>query len=317
MKQFVLFLAAALCLSVIIMAAFAGGFAAFPQWLSAADPFVVVLLWAAGFSLCSFGTGIVTGDYSWVDRLWSTLPVAFVWFYAWRGGFSPVLLPAAGLITLWGIRLTWNFAKKGGYTGTEDYRWNILRGRITNPVLWQVFNLLFISCFQLGLFTLFTFPVYRMALASSGNLSLPFICAAALALGFLGFETLADHQQWIFHEAKHAAAGGAVPAGPFARDIPRGFLSHGLYSVSRHPNYFGELGFWWSVWLMAFSLYGAPVQSGIFGPLCLTALFIGSTVFTESLSSAKYPEYKKYQASVSPIIPWFPRKGGPDTEKPE
>ncbi len=31
------------------------------------------------------------------------------------------------LILLWGARLTFNFARKGGYSGTEDYRWPVLR----------------------------------------------------------------------------------------------------------------------------------------------------------------------------------------------
>ncbi|WP_255948426.1 DUF1295 domain-containing protein [Brucepastera parasyntrophica] len=127
------------------MSIFAGGFLHLPVWILNANPLMVVIVWAACFSACSFFFGIFTGDYSWVDRLWSTLPVVFAWYYALRGGFSPALLIAASLISVWGVRLTWNFAKKGGYTGTEDYRWSILRGRIKSPLLWQVFNLLFIS----------------------------------------------------------------------------------------------------------------------------------------------------------------------------
>ena len=41
------------------------------------------------------------------------------------------LLVMALLVTAWGARLTFNFARKGGYTGMEDYRWAILRGRMT------------------------------------------------------------------------------------------------------------------------------------------------------------------------------------------
>lgn len=35
---------------------------------------------------------------------------------------DPRLNLMAVLVTLWGARLTYNFARKGGYTGMEDYR---------------------------------------------------------------------------------------------------------------------------------------------------------------------------------------------------
>ena len=47
-------------------------------------------------------------------------------------GFAPRQTLAASLVTVWGIRLTFNFARKGGYSwkfweGEEDYRWAIVR----------------------------------------------------------------------------------------------------------------------------------------------------------------------------------------------
>jgi steroid 5-alpha reductase family enzyme len=39
----------------------------------------------------------------------------------------------------------------------------------------------------------------------------------------------------------------------------------------------------------------------------LTLLFVGSTIFTESITKSKYPEYAGYQATTSMIVPWFPR----------
>jgi len=43
------------------------------------------------------------------------------------------------------------------------------------------------------------------------------------------------------------------------------------------------------------------------GAVLLTLLFMGSTVFTESISRSKYPEYDEYRARTSAIVPWFPR----------
>jgi len=62
--------------------------------------------------------------------------------------------------TIWGVRLTWNFNRRGGYTwplwgGEEDYRWPALRQGIIpgfttldKPIPWLIFNLTFISFYQ-------------------------------------------------------------------------------------------------------------------------------------------------------------------------
>jgi steroid 5-alpha reductase family enzyme len=87
----------------------------------------------------------------------------------------------------------------------------------------------------------------------------------------------------------------------------RGFCNRGLFRLSRHPNYCGELGFWWSVWLAgALGSGGRVIDWSIAGALALSAVFIGSTQFTEEISASKYPGYRAYQASTSPILPWFP-----------
>ncbi|MCL2883080.1 MAG: DUF1295 domain-containing protein [Coriobacteriia bacterium] len=309
MKKFIIFLLAALCLSLVVMISFAGGLVDLPSFIRTANPLLFVSLWALGFALTAFIFGMITKDYSWVDRIWSILPVGFAWYYAYRGGFTLILCLVAVLITLWGARLTFNFARKGGYAGHEDYRWSILRGQIKNPLLWQLFSLFFISFFQVGLFILFTWPVANMAMNPVAGPSALFWFFIALGVAFICFETTADQQQWNFHAAKNAAKNSTVvqPASQpkYSADIKNGFLAQGLFAVSRHPNYFGELGFWWMIWLSALSLTQNIISTGIFGPIILTVMFIGSTVFTESITSGKYPAYQEYKRRVSPIIPWF------------
>jgi len=308
MKNFILFIVYAVALSVLVMLPFAGGWQGLGGFVSEADALVVVALWALGFALCAFVFGIFTGDYSWIDRLWSTLPAAFVWYYAYRGGFSLALCAVSVLITAWGARLTFNFARKGGYSGGEDYRWGVLRGKIKNPLLWQFFNLFFVSLYQTSMFVLFTFPVYSMV---AYGIEIPpalFWACAALGFAFICLETAADQQQWNFHAAKKAAAEKKEFPELYSVHAANGFLSRGLFSVSRHPNYFGELGFWWSIWLTALACGIDFARSGFFGPIMLTILFIPSAIFTETISAGKYPEYRAYKARVSMIIPWFPKR---------
>jgi len=314
MKTFILFMLMGLILSAGVMIPFAGGIFFLAEFVTSANMLLVVSLCALGYALEAFLFGFITKDYSWIDRLYSMLPVFFAWYYAYRsiadnGAGALAVCVAAVLVTLWGIRLTFNFARKGGYKGLEDYRWIYLRKKITNPVLWQLFNFSFIALVQSGLFVLFTFPVYSLTFINAESLPVIFWVLAAVGLILICMEFVSDQQQWNFHLAKKAAADKKDYPSKYSIDVNNGFLSKGLFALSRHPNYFCELGFWWIIWLIAFSLYGNPITSGGFGPVALTLIFTGSTILTESITSSKYPEYKNYKKRViSPIIPWFPKK---------
>ena len=293
-------------------------------FFSGVHPVLVVATLATGFALTSYLLGVVTNDFSWVDRLWSTAPIAFAWVYAVRSGIRPSVVLAALLVTVWGLRLTYNFARRGGYTTMEDYRWPILRERINNPVLWQLFNLLFISSYQIGLFILFTLPVHRLSTLPGLVSPVTMLVAAALFLAFLVYETVADQQQWTFQNLKH----GAERPGDLPRffgddrgarrenldsDIARGFLTHGLFRYSRHPNYFGELMVWWTLFIYGVAAGGGLIDVAGLGVVLLTLLFVGSTRFTESITASRYPEYSRYQATTSAIVPWAP--GSPEPQE--
>jgi steroid 5-alpha reductase family enzyme len=267
------------------------------------DP-IIVCLWLLG-AVCAvtWVLSLVTNEHSWVDRIWSIVPVAYAWIFAGAAGLADARLDlVAGLVTLWGVRLTFNFARKGGYApGGEDYRWEVLRGRMSRG-LFQVFNLLFIVIYQNVLLLLITLPLWTAYQHRTPLNALDIVCAA-LFLAFLVGETVADQQQWEFHRWKRAeAAAGRTPS-------PR-FLQTGLFRYSRHPNFFFEQAQWWVVFLFGCVAAGSLLQWTVIGPLLLTGLFIGSTVFTESISRSRYPEYAEYQRRVSPIVPWLPRARG-------
>ena len=250
----------------------------------------------------SFFFSLLTGDYSWTDRLWSTLPVALAWVYAFSAGLNAPSITASLLITLWGARLTFNFARRGGYTGEEDYRWAILRQRIDNPVLWTIFNLLFVAMYQQLLFIAFTSPL--LLLVEPARLAFTPLSFASIVLFALclGIETLADQQQYTFQQAKHHLLPRLEE---HEDDYERGFRTSGLFRFSRHPNYFGELGVWYSIYLFCVSFSTSLLHYTLAGPILLTLLFIGSTKFTESITKSKYPAYQAYQKSVPPILPKF------------
>src|SRR5579862_6202245 len=123
-------------------------------WIS---PLQGAALGCAALALTCWLTSIVTGNVSQVDRLWSIAPPLYVAWFASQAGFRDLRLDVMALLTAaWGARLTYNFARKGGYRkGGEDYRWPVMRARL-GPVGFQVFNATFIAPYQNVLLLLLT-----------------------------------------------------------------------------------------------------------------------------------------------------------------
>ena len=272
-----------------------------------------ILLIVCGCSVAwCFVAGEITHNYSQMDKLWSILPVAYVWIIAARGGMSARLILYAVIVTAWGSRLTYNFALKGAYSirfweGKEDYRWSIVR---RSPVFmrgfaWTLFDLFFISLYQNLLVLAITLP----ALACSGSgapLGAVDIAGAIFALAFLALETAADLYQWRFHKTKKKMLDEGKPLSALPMPYCLGFNTTGPWGYMRHPNYLGEQGFWLSLY---FFVPGAGAASnGIFnitlvGPLLLVLLFMGSSALGEKISSGKYPEYSRYVGQVFKYLP--------------
>jgi steroid 5-alpha reductase family enzyme len=190
-------------------------------------------------------------------------------------------------------------------------RWPILRN-ILPAAVWQVFALVFVAFYQNFLLLFLTAPVYvcwRFASVAPVFPSTGDLCAAAAFITLLVFETIADQQQWTFQNRKHAMiAAGTARGGDFAR----GFLTHGLFRYSRHPNFFCEFSIWWAVYAFAVTTTGHVLHWSGIGALLLTLLFTGSAQFTEWLSVQKYPQYKLYQKTTSRLVPWLPGRPLPN-----
>ena len=129
---------------------------------------LTITIWIFGISVAySFIAGVITRNYSHVDRLWSILPAVYV--LVWLPDYIDNLrfiIPAV-LVVLWSIRLTANFAIKGGFRFSwkrgfyeEDYRWVFLKERITSRPAFELFNLTFISFYQLAQVFAFCLPLY-------------------------------------------------------------------------------------------------------------------------------------------------------------
>lgn len=260
-------------------------------------------------ALYCFIVAEITGNNSQVDKIWSLLPIAYCWIIAAKGGMHPRLVVIAVLVTLWGIRLTYNFARKGAYKlrfweGEEDYRWEKVRAIpfLQNKAVWMTFDFFFISGYQNVLILMFTFPAL-VCMGSTAPFGWVDIVAAILMFGFIVYETVADEQQWKFQGKKWAM----IRSGKRLEELPapynKGFNTFGLWNVSRHPNYFAEQAIWVSLYIFSIGAGVGIVNWSMIGALLLIVLFTASTNLVEGISGDKYPEYAEYCKKVNKFFP--------------
>ena len=159
----------------------------------------------------------------------------------------------------------------------------------------------FVSIFQNVLLLLIALPALT-AYDHQGGFGFTAVVLVGLFLASLIGETIADQQQWDFHQWKKSeVAAGRTPNPPF--------LQTGLFTYSRHPNFFFEQAQWWLLYLIGAAAAGSLFHWTIVGAVLLTALFIGSTRLTEQITLSKYPDYATYQRRTSAVFPWFPAVG--------
>ncbi len=271
---------------------------------------ILLIVCACSAAYC-FIAGELSKNYSQMDKLWSILPVAYVWIIAGRGGLKLRLVVYALIVTAWGIRLTVNFARKGAYrlkfwTGVEDYRWAIVHEKFfKNRFAWTAFDLLFISGYQ----NLLVLAICLPALACMES-AVPFgiwdFAAAGLAVLFFILETVSDEYQWKFHQTKKKYLSDGRALAELPRPYDLGFNTTGPWGRMRHPNYLGEQGIWLSLYL--FAIGAGAAGHTVFhwtavGPLLLVMLFMGSSALGEAISVKKYPAYEKYVGQVFKYLP--------------
>ncbi|KAI8094805.1 hypothetical protein BDF21DRAFT_331558 [Thamnidium elegans] len=263
------------------------------------DPLVSALYLTTILISVHYVMSEVTKNYSQVDRAWSILPAVYAWHftihdYVLHKSFHPRLLTASVLISIWGTRLTYNFARKGGYYWSgQDYRYPYLLEKLGAPLM-ALLNLFFIAPFQDYLLLLMVTPLYMTNLLTSVTetralRTLDYV-AVVSHLTLLIIETIADEQQYVFQTEKHALLKHLKPA-QLIGDYKLGFLWHsGLFQYSRHANFFAEMSMWWVIYLFSVSAVQEATGTNdcstfinwtVAGPVVLTGLFQGSTWLTE------------------------------------
>jgi len=226
-------------------------------------------------TLVVFTASVRHDNSSLYDPFWSVAPVPIVAFWLTLGPTTARGALAVALVLAWAVRLTWNCMARWGSLAEEDFRYREIRGK-TGRWYWPA-SLFSIHLFPtawvfLGLLPLF--PVLARPAAPPGWLD---TVAFLVTAGAILLEALADLQLRRF------VAG---------RRDPTERLETGLWAVSHHPNYLGEVLFWWGLWL-----FGMAAEPGwwwtVVGPLAITALFmLVSIPWMDRRLAARHPVHR-------------------------
>ena len=215
----------------------------------------------------------------------------------------------AVLVTLWGLRLTYNFARRGGFSiyfwkGEEDYRWVEVKKAIpflSSRLTWGMFNLFFICLYQMGLIFLFTLPILAAWQGSEPIGTTDYLIGGFMFI-LIVIQYISDQQQYDFQTEKYRRIENNEK---LDGDYKRGFVTTGLWSFSRHPNFTCEQLIWITFYFIGASANGSLLNWSVVGCVLLVVLFVNSAIFSEGISSRKYPDYKKYQENVPMFLGFF------------
>jgi steroid 5-alpha reductase family enzyme len=254
-----------------------------PLWqaVAAADALATVVV---------FVFSVVLDNSSVYDAYWSVAPMAMALALAAAGG-APVVrkVVVVGLVLLWGARLTYNWARGWQGLAHEDWRYRDLRrsGRAYWVVSFLGLHmmptvLVFAGCLSL-------FPALATGTEPVGALD---AAAFVVTAGAIALEGVADQQLRAFR---------------LSNPPPGSILATGVWSLCRHPNYLGEIGLWWGLYLFALAA-DRSAWWALAGPLAITLLFAFVSVpMLDKRSLERRPGYRDHMARVPALLP-LPRQ---------
>lgn len=246
---------------------------------------VVIFLFAVAFKNSSF-----------YDAYWSVVPpVIAVYLVFGFEGPAPVArqVLVTALIAIYGARLTYNWAR--GWTGLDHEDWRYVDLRQQTGPLFQLVNFFGIMLFPTILVYLGCIPMIPALITGDAPLNVWDGIGAIVLLGGTVIEGVADNQLRAFvHQRSDRGA----------------IMDRGLWSWSRHPNYFGEISVWFGV--MFFGIASGAFETWmVAGAVSMLVLFVGISIpMMEKRQLARKPAYADYQKRTSMLIP-LPPKAGP------
>ena len=269
-----------LAVTVVYILAAIGGI-----WLYRILPFdwwLSLLVADAAATVFVFLFSLIFRNASVYDPYWSVQPIVILYAFAWGQplNLQRVLLLVA--VTLWGIRLTANWAYTFGNLTHQDWRYTMLKEK--TGIFYPVINFV-------GIHMVPTLVVYGCTLPAvyaflhNGSSNITAILFFCLSLGAMTLQGTADIQMHRFRKNRTA---------PFIRT--------GLWKYSRHPNYLGEILMWWGVGLSAFCAFPNELWL-LAGAAANTLLFLCVSIPMADGRQSRKPGFAEYKKQTRMLLP--------------
>ena len=230
---------------------------------------------------------------SFYDAYWSVIPPLLLFYWWSQAGPGVDRLRCwlvAIVVVLWAVRLTANWVYAFPGLHHEDWRYPMFKeraGRFEFGADLVAIHLIPTCQVFLGMV-----PVYVAVTRPGAGLGWLAWVAFVVGLAAVALELVADVQMHRFVRDRR----------------PGDVMDRGLWSWSRHPNYFGEFSFWLS--LALFGIAAAPSDAWwlLIGAAAILAMFLGASIpMMETRSLERRPAYQDVVRRVSRFVPRPPK----------
>lgn len=194
------------------------------------------------------------------DPYWSVVPIFIILYWIINSGslleLEPLKLILAGLIIIWGMRLTVNWLLRWNNLEDEDWRYKDIQkktGKFYWPVSFVGIHLMPTIWVFMGMV-----PVYYAIYSPMALTQFISVFAISITVFAIWLEATADNQ--LRHHL-------------ITRTNKNERMKKGVWAIIAYPNYVGEMLFWWGLYLFALA-FNLNSWWTIFGPLSITFLFI-------------------------------------------
>jgi len=328
----------------IYILAFLAGFLIYTVSKYKINILLITIIADAAATLIVWGAGLTFKNSSVYDPYWSVSPAIIVpfWIIIKKTDLSVSVILMLAVLIFWAARLTLNWALRWKGLKHEDWRYLMLKDK--SPRTWFLTNLIGINLMPTAIVFLALIPVYY-SIGFAGGINCLIITGFIISTAAVIIQTISDAQMDFFRKSnarnitskinitenripdnssgdkntpERSIGGNSIPGitskgnGTDGKIIyPKNSnIDMGLWRHSRHPNYFGEVMFWWGLWIMQMGI-NPQKWITVAGPVVIVFLFVFISIpMMENHVIKSKPDYLMYKKQVSMLIPWFRTKTG-------